>query len=213
MRPSDKQYLTLQEAADYLSKQLGETITVRDILYLGENGELPIGAFRHGRTVIPGEPEVVYLPKFIIPTFDPVRNDNPNFTLMVGYTNPDDAMADVPSEFTGADGQECVDSIDKLVTPIEYLKKYLSNGIEEEWNPPVKENFKTLEAQNRWSIICNIYVQVKNDNPEDKTVALSRETQRRAALKGITLSASTIRKQIQKLFRNSPKTPIKSPKI
>ena len=52
MRPTDNPYVSLQEAADYLSKQQGEETTVRDIIYLGEIGKLPIGAFRFRRAEI-----------------------------------------------------------------------------------------------------------------------------------------------------------------
>lgn len=190
-----RQYFSVREAAEYLSEKLGEQVTIRDIILLGEIGTLPFGAFRSDVD------ELVYFPGHFLSSFDPVKSDIPDLPLILGYDNPEDALKGGPVTFTEAPGYQSVTSIEKLVIPGEYLTNYITAQQRNLQNPRIEDHYVKPETQQTWSTIRDIYRSVRREFPDQSKKWVAQKTATRAENDhGITINPDTIRKDIAKLL-------------
>lgn len=229
-----KDFLSIQEAADYLSKKCGEgeDYSASDIIYLGEKQRLPIGAYR---TLTD---EIVYLTASDISKFDPLKNTS-EFPLMIGFNNPDDALKPdesfnypeeasfgdindpkspfndptnslVPEEkkldipFSNALHWETTEGIEKLVIPRKYLDRFLRNLLGGDYLDNALNRYAKPETKELWRKRYYIYLEIRKENSKEPHSVLSVKTAESLSTKGDKVGNKTIEKDISRILKEIP---------
>jgi hypothetical protein len=202
---TEKEFFSIKEAAEYLSKDCSNEYSASDIIYLGEIQQLPIGAYRTLND------EIVYLTASDISKFDPKKHtfkNTPDFSLVIGFNDPDDALAfdesqaDIP--ISNAEHLETVENIGEFVVPRKHLDLFLKNLVGGNFLVAALSCYKKQKTRDLWRNRYLEYLELKKNNPKATLALLSIKTANALKAKDDKIGSKTIEKEISRILRKIP---------